>query len=430
MNVILSGVNFTNKGAEAMLKAARSELTRRIPGATFFLWHVREPYWQAARDGGFIPVLLPIHRARERSLRRRIGRHPLLWSLAEVARARDPRQLPSLLRRNSLLAAACRKYLDRTTGGIDAWLDVSGFAYGDAWGMGAFWSVDPLREYCRRAGRPVIFLPQAWGSFDKPEVLGGVRRLLGAPRTSYYSRDESSSRFLESALCRPPGAIPVSPDIVFSFQGGSEGQGREILRNMGCSAGRPVVGVAPNMRVYERLPGQGTANPYLRSLIKLIVHCIERHEVDVVLQANEIDPHAWGGDDRYLCSQIALAVNRPDRCFMTREALSAESTRALIGRFEFLAGSRFHSFVFGFSQGVPGLAISWAHKYRELFARFGLEDYVLECQRLEADELIAKFEKAWAGRQGNRPAILSAAERMRGEVGVLFDEVAARIHEP
>lgn len=429
MNVILSGVNFTNKGAEAMLKTARFELTRRIPGAAVFLWHVREPYWQTARDDGFIPVLLPIHRARERSLRQRIGRHPLLWSLAEVARARDPRQLPSLFRRNSLLAAACRKYLDRTTGGLDAWLDVSGFAYGDAWGMGAFWSVDPLREYFRRTGRSMTFLPQAWGSFDTPEVLRGVRRLLGAPQASYYSRDEASSRFLEKALCRPPGDIPVSPDIVFSFPGGSEEQGRKILQGMGCSAKRPIVGVAPNMRVFERLPGQGTANPYLAALVRLIVHCIEKLEVDVVLQANEIDPHAWGSDDRHLCSQIALAVNRPDRCFMTREVLSAESTRALVGRFEFLAGSRFHSFVFGFSQGVPGLAVSWAHKYRELFARFGLEDYVLECQRLEVDELIAKFEKAWAERQASRSAILAVAERMRGEVSVLFDEVAARIHE-
>jgi colanic acid/amylovoran biosynthesis protein len=114
---------------------------------------------------------------------------------------------------------------------------------------------------------------------------------------------------------------------------------------------------------------------------------------------------------------------------MTREPLSAESTKALIGRFEFLIGSRFHSLVFGLSQGIPALAISWSHKYRELFAQFEMEDYVQECQEIDADELVIKFEKVWSERHKLRSIIFDKTNQFRVELNALFDEVAAYINE-
>jgi polysaccharide pyruvyl transferase WcaK-like protein len=233
---------------------------------------------------------------------------------------------------------------------------------------------------------------------------------------------------LEKALGKPAGSIPPIPDIAFCFQSGSEGQGRCILRTMGCKMERPIIGMALNMRVFERLPGRGTANPYLQVAVKFINHCLDRHDVDVVLQANEIESQAFTADDRYLCSLVATAVSRPDRCFMTRETLSAEATKSLIGCFDFLVGSRFHSFVFAFSQGIPGLAVSWSHKYKELFALFGMEEYVLECREIDAEVLIVKFEKAWSECRKLKGSILKTADRLRSDVNALFDEAVMHIH--
>ena len=428
MNIIISGGNFVNKGSEAMLRTVQVELTKRTPEIAFFLWQLPESYCQTAAICGFVPILLPFNRNRAHSWREMVNANQTLWSLKELIHAHDSSQLTAVLSKSNFFAAACRNYLDRSTDGFDALIDVSGFAYGDELGEMKFRRVHPVLNYCRQKSKPSIFLPQAWGSFEKTNVRHEVRQLLGGQATVFYSRDESSCRFLEKALEKPSGAIRAYPDIVFCFSGGSEEQGREVLRKMGCTMRRPIIGIAPNMRVFERMPGQGTANLYLQALVKLIQHCLNKHDVDIVLQANEMESHAFRLDDRYLCSLIAIAVNKPDRCFLTCEPLSAEVTKALIGRFEFLAGSRFHSFVFGFSQGIPGLAVSWLHKYRELFAQFKMEEYVQECQEINADELIVKFDKAWSERRRLKPMILEKADQLRTEVNVLFDEVSAHIH--
>ncbi len=429
MNIIITGGSFVNKGAEAMLRTVQAELARRIPGAAFYLWRLPEHYGPAAAGSGFLPVALPCERSGSSSGWEKSAANKALWSLKQLVRGRDPGPLAALFSKKGLFAAACRNFLDRTHGGFAALVDVSGFAYGDELGETRFRMVQPLLAYFTYKDRPAIFLPQAWGSFEKPGTRREVRRLLGGRKTVFYSRDETSCRFLEKALDRPAGSIRSYPDIVFGFQGGGEKQGREILAGMGCTMKRPIIGVAPNMRVFERLPGKGVTNPYLQSLVKLAGHCLDRHDVDIVLQANEIDSLGSRLDDRYLCGLVAAAVNRPDRCFWTREPLDAESTKALVGRFGFLIGSRFHSFVFGFSQGVSGLAVSWLHKYRELFAQFELGDRVQECRDLDADGLIAKFESAWPERKALEPRLLAKAERLRDEVASLFDEVAARIHE-
>lgn len=428
MNVIISGGSFVNKGAEAMLRTVQAELSKRIPGTVFFLWQIPEAYCQTASSSGFIPILLPYAMAGRGWWLDRIISKQVRWSLKELVRSRDPGQLLSVFSKKKLLAAAWRKYFDRSPDKFAALLDISGFAYGDAWGLAKFRRIHPVSEYCRQKGKPMLFFPQSWGSFENPEVCLELNRLLGGPATRFYSRDKSSSQFLEKALGKPSGSIRPIPDIAFCFQGGSEEQGRCVLRAMGCKMERPIVGVALNMRVFERLPGRGTANPYLQAIVKFVEHCLDRHDVDVVLQASEIESQGFMADDRHLCSLVAAAVNRPDRCFMTREPLSAKATKSLIGCFDFLVGSRFHSFVFAFSQGIPGLAISWSHKYKELFALFGMEEYVLDCREIDAEVLIVKFEKAWSECRKLKGGILETADRLRIDVNALFDEAAMHIH--
>jgi polysaccharide pyruvyl transferase WcaK-like protein len=183
------------------------------------------------------------------------------------------------------------------------------------------------------------------------------------------------------------------------------------------------------MKVYERVLGTGCGNLYLQALLMFAKHCLEKHDVDIVLQANEIDEGSLRKDDRYLCSLISALLNRPDRCFMTRDSLTAEETKALIGRFEYLVSSRFHSLVFGFSQGVPGIAVSWSHKYRELLALFGMGSYVQECRDIDANGLITMFEQGWKERHQQKQAILEKVNCLQMEADALFDETATRILE-
>lgn len=427
MRIVINGAGFVNKGAEAMVRTVQAELAKRLPDVEFYLWRTTSWDREPALSSGLNPVSVPFE-VRD-SLWSLFGGRVAksLWSVSESFRTHNLKLIRQAFRRKYSFVNACKCYLTRTVEDFDAFIDISGFAYGDAWGMGAFERVCPIVDYCREHGKPAIFLPQAWGSFDKPQIRRRLCDLLTGRNTVFYSRDQQSSAYLEKALDKAEGSITPHPDIVFGFRGGTQEEGEQILRTMGCSTKRPLIGIAPNMRVYERVRGAGTGNAYLQALVKLIQHCLEHHDVDIVLQANEVNTHGVRKDDRYLCSLVAASVGRSDRCFVIREPLTAEASMALIGRLEFLVGSRFHSLVFGFSQGVPAMALSWSHKYRELFSLFGVEDSVQECQDIDSEVLIAAFERNWSQRQRQRSLILERVEQLRARVSGLFDEVSSMI---
>ncbi|MBT4511718.1 MAG: polysaccharide pyruvyl transferase family protein [Chloroflexi bacterium] len=428
MNILITGAGFENKGAEAMLRTVQAELNKRLPDAEFFLWRSPQRVCRSAFNSGCYPLQLPYEKCGPFSHWAKGHRvRLLLWCLLEHCWDRDVKNTLASFASGQFVSRAFGLFLNRRKASANVLIDISGFAYGDSWGTFAFRDIVPLIEYCARKEKSVIFLPQAWGSFDKPEVRGALRQLLSYERAYVYSRDKCSCHYLEQALEQPQGSIPVTPDIVFGFQGGTPEQGERIVRNMGCSLSRPIIGLAPNMQVYKRVAGSGMGNKYLQVLVHLVDYCHKHCDVDVVLQSNNISLSQDRVDDRYLCSLIALSIANSERCFMTQEPLTAEATKALVGRFDYLIASRFHSLVFAFSQGIPGMAVSWSHKYRELFSLFGMEDQVQECQHIDSDALIETFEKGWAEREQQRESILKKAKQLRSEVNMLFDEVAEKI---
>jgi len=424
VRIVVAGAGFRNKGAEAMARTVQAELGRRLPEAEFCLWRCAPGETRQALDAGFTPLPLPID-LRSLPIRslQKVHLATPLWSAVEL-RSGDWRRLAQTPSREALLAATATHYLERVGPPINAVVDISGYAYGDEWTVERIQRNMPLMEYCERHRVPVIYLPQAWGPFRKGDVRAATRALVDVPYVTLYSRDAESSAHLEDLLGAPAGSVPSWPDIVFAFRGGSAEQGRELLRLMGCALERPIVGVAPNQQVYRRTPGTGAGNAYLQALVTLVHHCLDTHDVDVVLQANEIDPGDRSLDDRHLCAIVAAAVARSDRCFFSEQALTAPQTAALVGRFDYLVGSRFHSLVFALSQGVPCMTISWSHKYRELLRTFGLADDVEEFGGLDGEVLMTSFERGWATREQARPSIRETADGLADQVGRLFDDVA------
>jgi colanic acid/amylovoran biosynthesis protein len=72
---------------------------------------------------------------------------------------------------------------------------------------------------------------------------------------------------------------------------------------------------------------------------------------------------------------------------------SAEEIKVVIKATDVVIASRFHSLVFALSLGIPCIAISWAHKYRELFKLFGMEDFVVEDTKMNEAAILQLFEQ-------------------------------------
>jgi colanic acid/amylovoran biosynthesis protein len=429
-SIVIKGAGFVNKGAEAMLRTVQAQLSSRVPGIEIGLWQLRAAYRPAAVAAGFTPLQLPCTRDRFPWTWIRGTAADMLWGVMSVRGAGRLRQLAALPHRERFLAGACEQFLRKKFPDPDCVLDISGFAYGDAFGPAAFAANRYLPAYCRRRGIPYICLPQAWGSFRKPGMAAALREFAGAPGVVLCARDRRSAGYLAEALGRAPGSIPVAPDIAFAFSSAGRLPGEQRAARMCLGLQRPIVGVGPSMRVYERAAGRGPASVYLRALVHFIRHVIAAYDVDVVVQPNEIDAGGAGFDDRYLCSMIVAAVGRPDRCGTVTEPMPAEDVHALIGRFSCLVGSRYHGLIFALSQGVPCLAIGWSHKYAELLSQFGLEHAVQEVDGIDAPGLIAAFEDTWARRDALRPVIAATARRLQQQCTVFFDELAGTLFGP
>jgi colanic acid/amylovoran biosynthesis protein len=314
-------------------------------------------------------------------------------------------------------------------GAFDALVDISGFSYGDAWGTGLAYSALPAVRRAVGLSAPIVFMPQAWGAFDRPRVRRAVLALTRGPDTLVYSRDALSTRHLEAAGL-PAGSVATKSDIVFAFEGGTDERGRALLRAMGCAPGRPVICVAPNMRAYERSAGPGAGNGYVRSLVALVRHCVDHHEAEVVLLPFECAPVDRGTDDRRLCAIVREGAQRDASCHTSAGYVTANDAWAMIRGCEYVVGSRFHSLVFALSQGVPCTALGWSHKYGELMALFDCAGDCASHGALDERRTIDLFEDGWRGRVARRAANLKVSAALRQDTVALFDEVAAFLHDP
>ncbi len=425
MNLVVRGGGFKNKGAEAMLRTVQRELGRRLGPITV---HAVCPTAHAALAwrSGVIPVPPPADR---------------LTPLCGARLARCLHLYGTLLRKRRLhdacsaLVRFTRVYRETTVRTVlegacplAAVVDISGFAYGDAWSRTPILNTLEWVQQCRSRKTPYLFLPQAWGPFTKPGFRAPMVAALQAA-TVYYARDAESRAQLASALACAPETVPVRPDIAFGFEGAATAVGRLHLERAGLTVGKgPLIGITPNYRVYRRCEGTGAGNQYVRTLVSLCDWCTAVLGAQVALIPNEMAPPGdTVMDDRFICGLVQMHVKNRQSCVALDEYVSAEVLKAALGQLDLLIGSRFHSLVFALSAGVPCVALSWSHKYRELLDAFGNGHLACEVSDLSPDKVLPLMQTAWNERQRLREAITRRLPLVLNEINGMFDELAAHL---
>lgn len=419
MKILIRGAGFQNKGAEAMLRVVQRALGKRIPVATFYatVSPLDAPY---ANRSGIAPVIV------SRSIKTKILRSlPFVSNVHDISTSFKNPDFARAIKTSSKAA-----FEINALGQVDGVVDVSGFAYGDNWPLSNLKNAWAWVDYCRLKKKPYIFLPQAWGPFEKEKIKFWAKKICQAAAL-VCSRDNESSHYLADLQNVTPDQVRIAPDIAFLFRGASDFVGISICRDLGLQKdGRPVIGIVPNMRVYERTSGTGAASTYVSLLIGLANYCIQTFKATILLIPNEISvPNATGPDDRFLCGIIESHIRKPEYCFTIREYYSSETVKAIIGQVDMLIASRFHSLVFALSQGVPVLALGWSHKYRELLRSFGIANFVVDHNRFDTDTLVSLVELAWGTRERSKQLILETVPQLQKKVDVLFDEIANMIDE-
>lgn len=250
-------------------------------------------------------------------------------------------------------------------GQIAATLDCSGYLYGDPWGhviKQSIWRLDHYRRI-RQRGRPVIFMPQAFGPFADTSTAARVRAIL-EQGDLIACRDRRSLAYVHE-LGVQGEHVRFVPDITILAP---------PIPPDDPAAWAETVAIVPNLRMVDKT-GQQDAQSYVGFVLGLIER-IDKRGLRPVLLLHETF------DDK-LAATIVREAGRPV------DVINLDPLRAkgVIGACRAVLSSRFHAIVSSLTQATPCLGTAWTHKYRELF-----EDYEWQDGQLPVDATGAEID--------------------------------------
>ena len=326
--------NYTNKGDGLMLHAIVNRLSKS-------------------------EKLVSLTRLASYENRARLGLYQAWWfqSLTPAKNRLIADLLPSIFK---------TKYGIVTEKEITAFMDASGFAYGDQWGEKNTKYTADLVEHFKKKGGKTILLPQSLGSFKDEKVKNQFLRIV-KNTDLIFARDRSSYEFAQEAA---GGAehIKLAPDFTGDLKGINSGFDPDSRR--AC--------IIPNHRMIDSTDDKiGPAYlPFLKNAFLIfeelglkpfvLVHEKVDHEVAIKLQ-------------KLLNKNIEVIQN--DHPLILRDVIS---------KCHIVLSSRFHGLVSTLSQVVPCIGTRWSHKFERLMEEYQCQDYLLS-PIVSTDELKKKI---------------------------------------
>lgn len=240
---------------------------------------------------------------------------------------------------------------------IDLVLEASGFAYGDQWPLRFLQNTAKEVVRFAKAGKPFIFMPQAFGPFSSAESKAAMRDIIQHARLIFV-RDPVSLQHLQSCVPQLPDSVVLTADFTIGL---TARPNAEIP-----SLSAPYAALIPNNKVVSKFNHAGAEQQrsgYIAAFAAA-AHKLSAAGMQCVLVNHE------GKEDALLCAEIA--ANAPCQIVQIDDPLAV---KAFIGGAELAISSRFHGAVNALSQGVPCIATSWSHKYHAMMADFAMADY-------------------------------------------------------
>ena len=340
MNICIYGANFRNKGAELMLRAVVQYLNQHVPDARVAM----------------APTGLSQHSYRQRA---RLGLYqevsPRNWGRL---RCYIPHLIPARVRVGYGLL------LD---GEMDALLDISGYAYGDVWGLAQQETAARQAEYYTKRGRIHVLMPQAFGPFDDPDIRVSFRRLC-AGSSVVFARDGTSLNHVKGVLGENNN-VRLAPDFTCLYSG-HQPETPTIWSHR--------VALLPNKRMCD-MPSVELRERYA-GFISAVVNAVRQAGAEPVWLLHECC------EDRPVVDELNKALSKPPDVV---EELDIGRLKGILGACYVVVGARYHGLVSALSQGVPCVGCGWSHKYAALF-----EEYACPECLLSVDESAGRIEEA------------------------------------
>lgn len=356
-NIIITGGELFNKGAQAMTFIAVDELRRRFPDHKIYL-------------------LSEMDLARPEEEKEPFAFDFMGWYPLKFARCQS----------NSLLRFTCKlrnsKELQEAEDiykHCDAMVDVSGYALGSNWSAATCNRYLDHLEFAQAFGIPVYLMPQSFGPFDfgaeRQALNARIQRLLPTAKVIFAREQEGYDALVNTYGLKN---VRLAHDLV--------------LGNKGIELANIFVS-APTLDLPEIRPNSVAVIPNSmnssvssqESVLELYTKAIHA----LLSQGKTVYLLSHSTVDSALCSKLKEPFLTNENVILLAQDFSCLEFNALVKKFDYLIASRFHSIVHAFKNGVPCIALGWATKYHDLLKLFDQEQYILDVRDKIGEEQIA-----------------------------------------
>ena len=285
---------------------------------------------------------------------------------------------------------------------IDLVLDASGFAFSDQWGYGPARKLFNKMNSSSRKDQPLILLPQALGSFKHEEVRSWAKKLFNRA-TVIFARDKQSFGF--SNEISEKNKLLKCPDFTINVK---------PLEKVSIALPEKFVSIVPNARMLDKLEQNQQYLDFLKKSVDLIL-------------ANGLKPVFVIHDLHEDRDVVNLLGSQYSNVLIIQDN-DPRVLKWILGKSQFVIGSRFHALVSSLSQGVPCIGAGWSHKYPELFEDFNNTDGLIsnlsdfEALGKQISELSDENRRAFRAQN-----ISAAAQILKSQVNEMWDVVLNQI---
>ena len=286
---------------------------------------------------------------------------------------------------------------------VDVILEASGFAYGDQWPLQFLQNTAREVKRFGEAGKPFIFMPQAFGPFKSAESKAAMRDIIQHARLVFV-RDPVSLEHVKSCIDVLPDSVVLTPDFTVGLTGHSSAA-LPLLDG-------PFAALIPNNKVISKFNHANAEAERTRYVEAFAAAGNQLTELglEVVLVNHE------GKEDAALCAEIAKLT--PCQIITIEDPLAV---KALIGKAELCVSSRFHGAINALSQNVPCIATSWSHKYHAMMDDFGMADYCIEA--LSAVTLTQKITQLLANKNDIQPLLAEKSAALKAKNQLMWQKL-------
>ena len=348
-NILITGANFENKGAQSMLFITMHELRKRNPQISIYFasedmqefpsYRFTKVY--ASQDAKSIALqrnktFVILKRSMKDFAKFIIGRRDNLWKCKDLVRI-----MPN----------------------IDLIIDVSGFNLGKKWDIATQESYLDNIRLAKAFNIPIILMPQSFGPFDYPQSKEHLLKEIAEelPYCSMiFARENEGFLMLERDFHL--SNIRHSPDLVLQNRGidlnNVFNKAPEIIVPQ---IPRGAVGIVPNMQCFTH--GNETKNLKIyRNVIKKLLE--KEKNVYIFRHSSE---------DLEICKKIRDISG--NNVHIIENDFSCIEYDEFVKQFEFIICSRYHGAVHAYRNGIPSILLGWATKYDELAQLLGQDKY-------------------------------------------------------